>query len=1380
MAEYTKATERFFFSGISDLPPDALPAGKYPYVKNVRSYADGRFRPREGLTERVSTLGSAVHTLARLNDPTTFNGGVPAVRVVGAGTSVYRGDPSDTTPAVVDTGYSGSPLCTFSAQPPQSPRPWQYITDSAQYRKFQTDGIAYAVGLAQPGPIEVEPTVTVGKIQKSAFDIFSSTSWAAAGTVATAGSNFQRVDTTISQILYDDLATNIGYCSIVPADAINITTGTLLTVGDPLGVFDNEIVTDITIAVSPTTVAAIIYDSGTTGLCTIQPTGSLGTGQLDAPPVEAYRRRAFRQQGTAFAVPRGEAGGLPVAPNPTAPVRRIRQMDFPVDCLIELNGVEVVRILSVAIGPDGIQSFRCQTSTTISAGDTITGLAAFRIYLPTTHVAGEQLTRPAITNTLTYPAPLTGQKAKMTGGIQGVWAMTLAQFENGEAVLPEDELHLAVNVNRLTEVVSVRVYIDVDPTTNDFLQNYYFHEWRASDIIASIQSTNAAQVTPIITSRATVVANQQLENPNTTGTAVSRTPTGSATTGTAGTTTATTRQPIPQGTPSQANNRKPPATSATSTQLGLGNNQWVDLRVKIGTLIRVGTDPTRNLSNAEAFEILLSCEGPQEDVTPEPIIVKYSDLQIYGGAGPDVGEVGDPYVYCYRYRSSLTGAVSNPSPAFRGGVIPRRQPVSLVCTPSADAQVDKVDWFRLGGALSEWTYVGTGENSTTAFTDKYMDEAIDGGETLRYDNFQPWPLQDLPHTGVCDVAGTAVKWVSGDLFDTSWAPGSVILVNGRATTLYASPTSTTLLHVVDSLGSDSSVAFSLLGPTLLSQPLAAAWGDFQGFNFACGDQINPGTLYWANGNNVEAASDSNSLIVTTPSQPLMNGGVFNAFPFVFSSDDLYNIILNPGAPTPIRVLKTPCGRGPWTRWSWCLGTEGIFFLSGDGIYVTQGGSPAQCLTLDLRSIFPHDGVAGVAANGIPAPDMTQTTRLRLSYIGGWLYFDYLDTDGNPQTLILDLPGQRWMLDGSDLTGVTVRLEEPGSGVYDQIVGGSNGAVYQYDGSVFSDAGTAIAYAVNTRWVDADRPRVQKQWGDVGLDLDAAGGTGVIVTPVTTDGATTLPPVTKGAGNTGRQSYIVDITSGAGVISRNFGLQLTGSISNTDTARPSLFWWEPAFLLKVEDTARRATDWENLGYVGAKFVQGVIIRANTYGVDKLVQVQKDGGTVALTLTINHSGEEQIAYPLAAAGWDPFVTELIRLVGADDNSWQLLDVRFVWEPAPELATQWETQFTSHDLPGYGTVRDMVVGYEADAPMQVILTCDDKTITETLPATGGMYRRVYLPICPNKWKAVKYQWTTDLPGRLYKRDISVRVQGWGLPGGYIQAMPFGGPSRVDGAAI
>ena len=1372
MSEFQKATERFFFTGLSCFPPDALPAGKFPYVRNIRTYAEGEMRAREGFV-LTQTVGAEVHSLGRLNDPTSYNGGVGAVRLVGAGGDLYVGEPGNATPPVFDSGYSGEPLTFVNGLPPQAIRPFIYVADSDRYQKLQTNSGPYTVGLDQPGPIATEPDVRMQAQSRMGMDIQTSTAWLAAGSAASAPTLGTRVDTTISAIIYDD--GNTGYCSIVPADTAGITVGMLMTVGQPPGSFDNSIVTEVTIAVADTTVAAIIYDSGSSGLCTVMPAGSLGVGQLEAPPIGAYHRRAFRTQGRAYAVPRGEAGVVPVAIDPNAPTRRIRQVDFPVNCIIDIGG-EIVRIESVAIGPDGRQSFRCRTSGTVSAGAAIAGLAAFRIYLPNTWSPGDILLRQTIENILTFQEPQTDQKALMTAGIQSELVINLAQFEDGTAVLPQDELHLAVNVSQLQFVKSIRVYIDVDKETNDFLQNYYFHEWRASDIISSIQNTNAANVTPLVDSRKTVVANTQLDAtliPVIMREALQRTVKDGEN---------MWQQPARYQRRFASMMASATANSAISQQMSLGNNQWIDLRVKVGTMTRVGTDPTRTLANAAAFEVLVSCEGTVENVTPEPLIIKYSDLQIYGGGGPDVGESGDPYVYCYRYRSSLTGAVSNPSPASRGGIVPRRQNVELYATASTDPQVDKIDWFRIGGALSQYTYIGTGPNSTDPFTDDRMDTMIDGGEIISYDNFRPWPLQDIPRTGTCNVAGTAIERASGDMFNTGWAPGSVVLVNGRATTLYASPTSDSLLHVVDCVGEGTGVQFSLPGPTIMAQPLRSVWGDYQGYTFACGDAINPGTLYWTNPNNVEAASDANALVVTSGSEPLMAGGIYNTFPFVASSDDFFAIIIQPGSATPVRAVRTPCGRGFWTPWAFAVGNEGVYFLAADGIALTPGGGVADILTTpDLRAIFPTDGQAGRTVNGIPAVDMSQTSRLRLSLIAGWLYFDYQDVDGAAQTLLYDTLGKKWYHDNTDLTAIRVRLEEPGQSVYDQIVGGANGMVLRYDKDALDDNGTPIEWDVYTRWSDAGIPRAQKQFGDVALNANMNGDPGgVSVRVVTKDGTVIGAPAVYGVGAAARATYPLALPDGD-LLANNIGLRISGTVA---TARQSLFWWEPSYLVKGDDTLTRAADWDDLGYMGAKFVQGVIIRANTYGQAKSVLVQRaneDGEETMITLSVNHDGEAQIAYPLASAGWTPFIAELLRLKGADDGvPWQLLSYRFVWEPAPELATQWETQFTSNEWPGYGHCRDMVMAYSATAPLTLRLTYDDREQVYTLPETGGEYRREYLVLCPGKGKAVRYQWTTPEPARLYKRDITVRAQGWGLPTGYQVLHPFGGPSRSDGAAI
>ena len=182
--------------------------------------------------------------------------------------------------------------------------------------------------------------------------------------------------------------------------------------------------------------------------------------------------------------------------------------------------------------------------------------------------------------------------------------------------------------------------------------------------------------------------------------------------------------------------------------------------------------------------------------------------------------------------------------------------------------------------------------------------------------------------------------------------------------------------------------------------------------------------------------------------------------------------------------------------------------------------------------------------------------------------------------------------------------------------------------------------------------------------------------------------------------------------------------------------------------------------------------------ELVLTAADAG--ALTLTLNHPGEVTKTYPLAAAGWAPFVAELVRLQGADDLDWLLLDWRFVWEPAPELATQWETQDTTFDFPGFGCVADAVLAYQSTTPTTLRVWHDQQFEDYQIPSSNGSYLRSFHRFQAKKGKSFKFRWTGDQPFRVFARDTSLRAQPWGQAGGFRVLQPFGGPSRVVGAEV
>jgi hypothetical protein len=1139
---FTRTQSRFVCNGVQlTRAADNCDPGKFPQLQNIRPVVGGTIQARGGIIPvGGASFGTPIHTLRQFDDPTPFAEN-PRLYVIGAGGNLIVGGLNGPFPTV-DRGYSGNPLSVVAATPPQSPQPWLYIADSARMRKIDANGHVYQLGLNPP---LAAPSTSLGALGFLVIDAFPGSGmgglqWQSAGgqvgsVSAINFSNPQRINTTISQILYDT-GSAPGNASIAPASMVGFDDQIYL-IASLAGTPDPIICQQVTVAVAPTTIQSILYDTGTTGLCTIQPVGSLGTGEVDTPLYAEVPSATQRTtQGATIVGSATYAGGggepslssTPPTPSPTAPHER--QINFPVNSLITLGGAsETVRILSVTVGPDGSQSFRCSTGNTHNPGDSITGVPGFRAYLQNTHSPGDVLNEPTFTNVITPDPTLATQAAgtiTAVGGIQTIstWAPRNAAFINGQATLPDDDFHCSIRFSNINSVSAVRVYLDVDASVNDFTQNYYFFEWSANDLLTAIQAQNTD---PTATLQA---ATQFALNQAQVNAAIASTNIPSA-----------GQQFLIQVT-----------DQILQGQLGVGSNVWIELRCKVSQFVRVGTDTSRTLATIQAAEIVVGITGSVA------VTVDYDALWFSGGYAPDVGDVGNPYTYCSRYRSLKTGAVSNPSPATVGGIIARRQPVTLQQTASPDPQVDLDDYFRLGGALTRWAYVGSVPTGTP-FQDIYSDSAVAGGAALDQDVFPPWPTEDLPRSGTCNVAGSAVEWVSGDVFNVNWAPGSLFIVNGQSYTLYAQPSSSTRLVLSQNAGTVTGGAFRVPDPTILGESYQAIWGGpIEGatFLFACGDPLNPGQVHWTTGNNSEAASDVNTLDVTAASEPLQNGYLYDGVPYVASTEQHY--VLQPvfGSTPPFQPDVTPCGRGFWTPWAFALGPEGCFFLAKDGIYLTTGGSVAKSLTdADLYPLFPHDAQLGQAVNGYQPVDMSQTTRLRLAYLDGWLYFDYVDLQGTGRTLVCRVSDGAWFPDV--LTpAIATRHAVQGASVYGALMGGSDGQLYLPSG--FTDNGTPIPALIQLVDNQGDGRR-QKIYRDFLIKGDLTGSTVTAVLGFT-DNATPLAPLVF-TGTGGLQSPIEDIFPTIG----KFGTNLTATLTWSPTAigLPNLQLWDLAFQLAPE-------------------------------------------------------------------------------------------------------------------------------------------------------------------------------------------------------------------------
>jgi hypothetical protein len=256
-----------------------------------------------------------------------------------------------------------------------------------------------------------------------------------------------------------------------------------------------------------------------------------------------------------------------------------------------------------------------------------------------------------------------------------------------------------------------------------------------------------------------------------------------------------------------------------------GANQWTEIWIPIGGLTRVGGDLSKSLANITNIQVLVNATAT--------INVKVSSIAFVGGGSPDIGDLGQPYLYRVRPRDSRTGALGNPSPATRYGSPAHRQPLTVV-PPSAtyDPQIDTWDVFRFGGSSPRWSYIGSMPITQTAFNDNYDDSAALAGNALDFDNFEPWPSIDLPLTNIVatKVAGfTAIVNIPGTTNVLRFLPGTLVQLGGQnAYTLYQRPVpiggGLYLFFFVENAGSGTNVTVTIQEPALARQFLPYMFG----------------------------------------------------------------------------------------------------------------------------------------------------------------------------------------------------------------------------------------------------------------------------------------------------------------------------------------------------------------------------------------------------------------------------------------------------------------------------------------------------------------------------------------------------------------------------
>jgi hypothetical protein len=385
--------------------------------------------------------------------------------------------------------------------------------------------------------------------------------------------------------------------------------------------------------------------------------------------------------------------------------------------------------------------------------------------------------------------------------------------------------------------------------------------------------------------------------------------------------------------------------------------------------------------------------------------------------------------YAGVYRSSLTGAQSNPSPT----TTPETTPVlaNTVSLPySPDPQVDKCDYYRQDAGLPNYTYVGTGPNTNppTAITDALTDLEAANNQELVYTNYEPVPSIDLPQSGHCNVSGGVITTLDTP-FNIRWLPGTIILIGYPTQLPYvfiSRPTSTTTV-TIPGVPDGENLVWNIAEPALANQPLPYMFGPTDNINyvFAVGDPLRRGTIYWCSGSNIDAWPDTNQADLTDPSEPLVNGAMAGGYAVVFTikrgfvyTANFFNALatITGTSGSTWTAQATTIPRGLFIPRCVCVEGGGrIFFRVDDGIHLSlRGASSASITDETLYPLFVHEGSTPepITQNGwtIYPPDDSVPEAQQFSIVNGYLYYDHQGIDGNPHTWVLDLRTMAWIWD----------------------------------------------------------------------------------------------------------------------------------------------------------------------------------------------------------------------------------------------------------------------------------------------------------------------------------------------------------------------------------
>jgi hypothetical protein len=1143
-------------------PANRVPSGRVTIAQNIRSYSVGSINFRNLLTTALFTLSDAIHSIRRLNDSTPNGPSDGYTLINGAGTNMYSGS------TVVATGLTGNPVSEIPFRPNTSVQPWMYVGDSAiqgavtletEYlitntlgghtavdfpsnglMKIRSDGVCYKTGIKEP---QLAPSVSTENSSVTTTGVLYATAipWTNYPTGTNADFDYGETEG------YPNTTAPVDGTAPYTINVENATTITI-TIPDPTDtvIINGSVVTTPTATgptLAPTNPGYYVQPAGGVSPPTTTPSVIIGAftdgdgNVIAAGAAPLYRQNIIDVGGTltiAIDVP-STAVDFQIGINSTGNTFSDNSGSFSITVTVTTNALPTVTsILS--------------TMTLYYWGDSPTsGQTGSYIWKNPDDSAGSGPTRTTSTadgsttgNSFIFDASFgTAAVPALAAGIPGLPGVDISSGIS-DITVPMEWFELTPE-----GVVEGETPVFASPITSTYTTSTTYTNFNFC-LTGSIYIPAAGYYKFVLTNK-----DQTIWGISGSPTVVSATATymtGNEET-VAGTVTLTDSQISSYGQTISVVSGIALLPVAPLKYDGTYYNEAGQCTVTT-VVLHFSAAAIHTIEIDYDFwyhsgRILLLMVSPTASTTAAGVTTPSIVL-------PLSSKVRESVQYRYVYRSSATGATSNPSPESTAEAVPVTAN-TITSLWSNDPQVDKVDYYRVDTSITDFTYVCTGPNddlggdgTNTPVSDSLTDTEL-GTDVLVYTNYEPFPSIDLPQKGICSVSGSVITWVSGGAiggtatgFNTRWLSGTIIRIGSPTSLAYtfiarptagsfASLTAFALNWVIEDTNGHyqlvtvagisgsitptfsttggttvsgtvtftdkgivvpdgfvneitipdvpdgTDLAYEISEPILANQPLPYQFGPTDNINytFGVGDTLRPGTLYWCSGSNLDAAPDTNQMDVTDPSEPLVNGAMSGGRGVLFSIRRAWVIM-----PNFFNSLATVTGTtgSTWTLQATsinrglfmprCVAIEGgglIFFRVDDGIHVSPGGGASKSITdQDLESLFPHEDEDGgtnmpqpVTRQGVTIypPDDTKPQLQKFSIQNGYMYYDYVGTDGDPHTLVYDINAQGWVWDVYEWPA-TIHAANEGLNQQGVLVGCNDGTIRQLASSG-TETGTAI-------------------------------------------------------------------------------------------------------------------------------------------------------------------------------------------------------------------------------------------------------------------------------------------------------------------------------------